>query len=119
MLDAGHLHRVLQELLVLLLDVHRHRVEVVDLEALVRGGMLVLDVVMVLGFGHLIVVLPVVDVTGEAHGKQCHKDLRTTTTTTDIDNSREFTSHFVRHLLCVNHTSPFPLVAHLIPKITL
>ena len=79
MLDSGHLNWVFQELLVLLLDVHRNGVEVMDLEALMRGGMLVLDVVMVLGFGHLIVILPVVDVPGKAHREQRHKDLRTTT----------------------------------------
>lgn len=40
-----------EQMLVLLLHVHRHRMEVVDLERLMRGGVLVLDFVAVLDLG--------------------------------------------------------------------
>lgn len=75
MLDTGHLDRVLQELLVLLFHVNRHGMKVVELKALVGRRMLVLDIVMMLRFGNLFVVLPVVDDSGETNRKQCHKNL--------------------------------------------
>lgn len=76
MLQTGNLDRMLQELLVLFLHVHRDGMEVVELEALVRSRMLMLDVVMMLGLRHIIIVLMMMDHTGEAHThEQRHEDL--------------------------------------------
>lgn len=75
MLQSRNFDRVLQELLVLLLHVHRDGVEMVELEALVRGRMLMLDVVMVLRFRHIVIVLVVMDQASVAHAhEQRHED---------------------------------------------
>lgn len=77
MLEARNFNRMLQELLILLLHVHRHGVEVVELEALVRRRMLMLDVVMMLRLGHIVIMIVMMDQTGIAHAhKQRHEDLR-------------------------------------------
>lgn len=50
MINTSHLDGVLEKVLILFLDVNWHRMEVMYLEALMRGGVLVLDFVMVIRF---------------------------------------------------------------------